>query len=60
MRVLVEYEVLGDDNHAYIEEFEYNFKENLPIKLAESYAKSRVCKELLQRGVLCNKLEALC
>lgn len=60
MRVLVEYEVLGDEIYSYIETFEYDWHEKLSGKLATSYTKKRVSNELLQRGVLCNKIEVLC
>ena len=60
MRVLAEYEVLGDDKYSYIESFEYEYSDKLSAKMGKEYAKRRICNELLQRGVLCNKLEVLC
>ena len=60
MRVLAEYEVLGDDKYSYIEPFEYKYSEKLTMKMVKEYARRRICNELLQRGVLCNKLEVIC
>lgn len=56
MRVvaLVEYEVLGDEEYAYVERYEVEYGGR-----AYSVWRTRFVHDLLARGIICNKIKVI-
>lgn len=59
VRMLVEYEVLGDDEYAYVEWFEQNVREtHLPAHL-NIVTRQKVLRDLAKRGIIIKKIKEL-
>lgn len=59
VQMLVEYEVLGDDEYAYVEWFEQNVREtHLPAHL-NMVTRQKVLRDLVKRGIVIKKIKEL-
>ena len=54
--VLVEYEVLGDDEYAYVEGYEEVYRNKCE---AVRCWRTRFVHDLLARGIICNKIKVI-
>ena len=52
VRMLVEYEVLGDDEYAYVEWFEVQLGDGNEIERANTFARYKAVRELISRGII--------
>lgn len=59
MRILVEYEVLGDDEYAYVEGFEVQLGVGNEIERANTFARYKAVRELISRGVIVKSIKEI-
>ena len=59
VRILVEYEVLGDDEYAYVEGFEAQLGDGNEIKRANTFARYKAVRELISRGIIVKSIKEL-
>lgn len=59
VRMLVEYEVLGDDEYAYMEWFEREYNDIVIIKSAKIYTRHYIVNTLAKRGLVINSIKEL-
>ena len=59
VRILVEYEVLGDDEYAYVERFEVQFGDGNEIERANTFARYKAVRELISRGIIVKSIKEL-
>ena len=52
VRILVKYEVLGDDEYAYVEWFEVQLGDGNEIERANTLARYKAVRELISRGII--------
>lgn len=55
VRMLVEYEVLGDDEYAYVEWFERKYNDIVIIESAKIYTRLYIINTLVKRGLVIKK-----
>ena len=61
VKILFEYDVVGDDKYTYIESFETSFRDNNILKCgAIQSARTRLIKSLLNRGIIVENIKELC
>lgn len=60
VKILFEYDVVGDDKYTYIESFETSFRDNITKRNAIEYARNRLLKSLLGRGIVIENIKELC
>jgi hypothetical protein len=60
VKILFEYDVVGDDKYTYIESFETNIHECTTKSMRTSCARNRLRKSLLARGILIENIKELC
>ena len=58
-RMLVEYEVLGDDEYAYIERFEVQLGNGNEIKRTNTFARYKAVHELIRRGIIVKSIKEI-
>lgn len=59
VRILVEYEVLGDDEYRYIERFEVQLGDGNKIKQANTFARYKAVHELISRGIIVKSIKEI-
>ena len=59
VRILVEYEVLGDDEYAYVEWFEAQLGNGNKIEQANTFARYKVVHELISRGIIVKSIKEI-
>lgn len=59
VRMLVEYEVLGDDEYAYMGWFEVRLGDGYGIKRANTFARYNVVRSLINRGIIVKSIKEL-
>lgn len=59
VRMLVEYDVLGDDEYAYVEWFEREYNDTVIIKSANIYTRHYIVNTLARRGLVIKKIKEL-
>lgn len=61
MRVLalVEYEVAGDDEYAYVERFDIQLGDRSDIKRMNTFARYKVVRSLISRGIIVKSIKEL-
>ena len=59
VRILVEYEVLGDDEYAYVEGFEVQLGDGNEIERANTFARYKAVRELISRGIIVKSIKEL-
>ena len=60
VKILFEYDVVGDDKYTYIESFETDLHECTTKSMIASCARNRLRKSLLARGILIENIKELC
>lgn len=55
--MLVEYEVLGDDEYAYVEWFDREYNDTVIPESAEIYTRHYIVNTLAKRGLVIKKLK---
>ena len=58
-RMLVEYEVLGDDEYAYVERFEVQLGDGNEIERANTFARYKAVRELISRGIIVKSIKEI-
>lgn len=59
VRMLVEYEVLGDDEYAYMEWFSHILPNGWSKELLNSYTRGKVVRTLINRGIVVKKIKEI-
>lgn len=59
VRMLVEYEVLGDDEYAYVEWFDREYNDTVIPESAEIYTRHYIVNTLAKRGLVIKKIKEL-
>lgn len=59
VRMLVEYEVLGDDEYAYVEWFDHILPNGWSKEMLNSYTRGKVVRTLINRGLVIKKIKEL-
>ena len=59
VRILVEYEVLGDDEYSYVERFDREYNDTVIPKSAEIYTRHYIVNTLAKRGLVIKKIKEL-
>lgn len=59
VRILVEYEVMGDDEYAYVEWFEREYNDTVIIESANIYTRHYIVNTLARRGLVIKKIKEL-
>lgn len=59
VRMLVEYEVLGDDEYSYVEWFEREYNDIVIIKSAKIYTRHYIVNTLAKRGLVIKSIKEL-
>ena len=59
VRMLVEYEVLGDDEYVYVEWFEREYNDIVIIESAKIYTRHYIVNTLARRGLVIKKIKEL-
>ena len=59
MRMLVEYEVLGDDEYAYVEWFDREYNDTVIPESAEIYTRHYIVNTLAKRGIVIKKIKEI-
>lgn len=59
VRTLVEYEVLGDDEYAYVEWFEVQLSDGNETKRANTFARHKAVRSLINRGIIVKSIKEL-
>lgn len=59
MRMLVEYEVLGDDEYAYVEWIDHRLPSVWDKEMLKSYARLKVIRTLISRGIIVKSIKEL-
>lgn len=59
VRMLVEYEVLGDDEYAYVEWFDREYNDTVIPESAEIYTRHYIVNTLAKRGIVIEKIKEL-
>lgn len=59
VRMLVEYEVLGDDEYAYVEWFDHILPNEWSKDLLNSYTRGKVVRMLINRGIVVKKIKEI-
>jgi hypothetical protein len=59
VRILVEYEVLGDDEYAYVEEFEVQLGDGNEIERANTFARYEAVRDLISRGIIVKSIKEI-
>lgn len=59
VRMLVEYEVLGDDEYAYVEWFEVQLNDGNETKQANTFARYKAVRELISRGIIVKSIKEI-
>ena len=59
VRILVEYEVLGDDEYAYVEGFEVQLGDGNEIERANTFARYKAVRELISRGIIVKSIKEI-
>jgi hypothetical protein len=57
--MLVEYEVLGDDEYAYVERFDREYNDIVIPESAEIYTRHYIVNTLAKRGLVIKKIKEL-
>lgn len=60
VRVLFEYDVVGDDKYTYIESFETDVHKSTRKSMVASCVRNRLRKSLLNRGIIVENIKELC
>ena len=55
VRMLVEYEVLGDDEYVYVEWFDREYNDTVIPESAEIYTRHYIVNTLAKRGIVIEK-----
>jgi hypothetical protein len=59
VRILVEYEVLGDDEYSYVERFDREYNDTVIPESAEIYTRHYIVNTLAKRGIVIKKIKEL-
>ena len=59
IRMLVEYEVMGDEEYAYVEWFEREYNDIVIIESANIYTRHYIVNTLARRGLVIKKIKEL-
>lgn len=59
VRMLVEYEVLGDDEYVYVEWFDREYNDTVILESAEIYTRHYIVNTLAKRGLVIKKIKEL-
>lgn len=59
VRMLVEYEVMGDDEYSYVEWFEREYNDIVIIESAKIYTRHYIVNTLAKRGLVINSIKEL-
>lgn len=59
VRILVEYEVLGDDEYAYVEGFEVQLGDGNEIERANTFVRYKAVRELISRGIIVKSIKEI-
>lgn len=59
VRMLVEYEVLGDDEYAYVEWFDREYNDTVIPESAEIYTRHYIVNTLAKRGIVIKKIKEI-
>lgn len=59
IRMLVEYEVMGDEEYAYVEWFEREYNDIVIIESAKIYTRHYIVNTLAKRGLVIKKIKEL-
>lgn len=59
IRMLVEYEVMGDEEYAYMEWFEREYNDIVIIESAKIYTRHYIVNTLARRGLVIKKIKEL-
>ena len=59
IRMLVEYEVMGDEEYAYVEWFEREYNDIVIIDSAKIYTRHYIVNTLARRGLVIKKIKEL-
>ena len=59
IRMLVEYEVMGDEEYAYVEWFEREYNDIVIIESAKIYTRHYIVNTLARRGLVIKKIKEL-
>lgn len=59
VRILVEYEVLDDDEYAYVECFEVQLSDRNEIERANTFARYKAVRELISRGIIVKSIKEI-
>lgn len=59
VRMLVEYEVLGDDEYVYVEWFDHILPNEWSKEMLNSYARLKIVHTLINRGIVIKKIKEL-
>ena len=57
--MLVEYEVLGDEEYAYVEWFDHILPNEWSKEMLNSYTRGKVVRTLINRGLVIKKIKEL-
>lgn len=59
VRILVEYERVGDDEYVYVEWFERILSNKCDVIEAKDYTRHKVVRDLIKRGIVIKKIKEL-
>ena len=59
IRMLVEYEVMGDDEYSYVEWFKREYNDIVILESAEIYTRHYIVNTLAKRGLVINSIKEL-
>lgn len=59
VRMLVEYDVLGDDEYSYVERFDREYNDTVIPESAEIYTRHYIVNTLAKRGIVIKKIKEL-
>lgn len=59
VRILVEYEVLGDNEYAYVEWIDHRLPNDWDKEMLKSYARLKAIRTLISRGIIVKSIKEL-
>lgn len=59
IRMLVEYEVMGDDEYSYVEWFKREYNDIVIIESAKIYTRHYIANKLAKRGLVIKKIKEI-
>lgn len=59
VRILIEYEVLGNDEYVYVEWFDAQLGNGNEIERANTFARYKVVHELINRGIIVKSIKEI-